>query len=177
MLFLDHVVHCLTSYFYAFRPKESDLNRFGINWAAVWVKMTSSWVCVAIYLWTLIMPRLCFGRDLAFTPATADLQADGEESDNNDGGGGDADVEARRRLSPRPRNTSFSSTPATPTTPTPLPRSIHNVRGSRESLGVSKNMRASRESMGNKNSRPQSAAGGARGRSPSPTKRHSQSAV
>lgn len=49
-----------------YRPAESDINRFGLNWAAVWVKMASSWVCVLIYLWTLIIPRCWMGRPLTF---------------------------------------------------------------------------------------------------------------
>ncbi|XP_025077845.1 serine incorporator 5-like [Pomacea canaliculata] len=67
-----HFVFCLAAFYIMmqltnwYRPAESDLNNFGLNWAAVWVKMASSWVCVVIYLWTLVFPRLCFGRNLTF---------------------------------------------------------------------------------------------------------------
>ena len=64
------------------RPAESDLNRFGLNWAAVWVKMASSWVCVLIYLWTLIIPRCWMGRDLTFTRASQKKRKkEGEEGE------------------------------------------------------------------------------------------------
>lgn len=53
-------------YVFIFRPEESDLNKFGLNWAAVWVKMGSSWACVFIYLFTLFRPKCCPGRDLTF---------------------------------------------------------------------------------------------------------------
>lgn len=67
-----HFLFCLASLYVMmqltnwYRPEESDLNRFGLNWAAVWVKMGSSWACVFIYLQTLFRPRCCPGRDLAF---------------------------------------------------------------------------------------------------------------
>lgn len=49
-----------------YRPAETDINRFGLNWGAVWVKMASSWACVAIYLWTLFLPKCWMGRDPTF---------------------------------------------------------------------------------------------------------------
>mgnify|MGYP003692261875 CR=1 FL=1 len=51
---------------FIFRPAESDLNKFGRNWAAVWIKMGSSLACVFIYLFTLFRPNCCPGRDLTF---------------------------------------------------------------------------------------------------------------
>lgn len=42
------------------------MDMFGLNWAAVWVKMTSSWVCVVVYIWTMFIPKCCPGRDLTF---------------------------------------------------------------------------------------------------------------
>ncbi|GBN46036.1 Serine incorporator 5, partial [Araneus ventricosus] len=45
-----------------FRPEQANLITFERNWAAVWVKMASSWACIAIYLLTLFTPELCPGR-------------------------------------------------------------------------------------------------------------------
>ena len=76
------------------RPAESDLNRFGLNWAAVWVKMASSWMCVLIYLWTLIIPSCWMGRDLTFTRASQkkrkmEAEREGEGENLNDAEGGE----------------------------------------------------------------------------------------
>ncbi|KAK7115799.1 probable serine incorporator [Littorina saxatilis] len=132
-----------------YRPAESDLNRFGLNWAAVWVKITSSWVCVVIYIYTLFFPRLCFGRNLAFPhlPARTDQEIEIGELDVIDTvDGGQGDAESSRRLSSSSKRGSAAS----------LPRSASNdVRSSRESLG-----RAARNS-------PAKARRGSKPRSPS----------
>jgi len=58
-----------------FRPAESDLNRFGLNWGAVWAKMGSSWACVFIYMWTLFLPHCWLGRDPRFSrPRSRDAE-------------------------------------------------------------------------------------------------------
>ena len=36
------------------------------NMSAVWIKIISSWLCVAIYVWTLIAPVLLPDRDFSF---------------------------------------------------------------------------------------------------------------
>ncbi|XP_061171957.1 serine incorporator 5-like [Saccostrea echinata] len=78
-----HFVFCLASLYVMmqltnwYRPEESDLNTFGLNWAAVWVKMGSSWACVVIYILTLFRPKFCPGRDLAFR-RNEEIQVDGE---------------------------------------------------------------------------------------------------
>ncbi|KAK7499730.1 hypothetical protein BaRGS_00009071 [Batillaria attramentaria] len=110
-----------------YRPAESDLNRFNLNWATVWVKMASSWVCVIIYVWTLFFPRLCFGRNLAF-PYEADTEIEirePTEGDRLDGGG---DREAPRR----PSSASAARASSLPRSPS------SEMRSSRESLGTPK---------------------------------------
>ncbi|XP_056022788.1 serine incorporator 5-like [Ostrea edulis] len=79
-----HFMFCLASLYVMmqltnwYRPNETtDLNKFGLNWAAVWVKMASSWLCVFIYILTLFRPRCCPGRDLAFRKT--EIQIDGED--------------------------------------------------------------------------------------------------
>ena len=56
-------IHQLVLCMLYFRPAESDISRFGLNWGAVWVKMASSWACVLIYMWTLFLPHCSMGRD------------------------------------------------------------------------------------------------------------------
>ncbi|KAH9491749.1 Serine incorporator 3 [Bulinus truncatus] len=72
-----HIMMQLTNWY---SPMKSDLDNFGRNWAAVWVKIASSWVCVAIYIWSLFIPKFCLGRNLSFPV---------DETDGN--------VEARKR--------------------------------------------------------------------------------
>ncbi|GFR19307.1 serine incorporator 5 [Trichonephila clavata] len=45
-----------------FRPEQANLITFERNWASVWIKIASSWACIAIYLLTLFTPELCPGR-------------------------------------------------------------------------------------------------------------------
>ncbi|KAF7656184.1 hypothetical protein LDENG_00045440 [Lucifuga dentata] len=35
------------------------------KWPAVWVKMSSSWVCLALYVWTLVAPIILTNRDFS----------------------------------------------------------------------------------------------------------------
>ncbi|RUS79436.1 hypothetical protein EGW08_012813, partial [Elysia chlorotica] len=74
-----YVVMQLTSWY---NPWIADLSNFGSNWAAVWVKMASSWVCVTIYIYSLFIPRFCFGRNLAF-PYKEEETGGGDEFDGN----------------------------------------------------------------------------------------------
>ncbi|XP_060072151.1 serine incorporator 5-like [Ylistrum balloti] len=90
-----HFIFCLASLYIMmqltnwYRPAESNLDMFGLNWAAVWVKMTSSWVCVVLYIWSLFLPKLCRGRDLTFIrhpqPDEQLDEIDQEELDNLNG--------------------------------------------------------------------------------------------
>ncbi|KAG8197662.1 hypothetical protein JTE90_001591 [Oedothorax gibbosus] len=45
-----------------FKPEQANLLTFERNWASVWIKMASSWTCIAIYLLSLFTPELCPGR-------------------------------------------------------------------------------------------------------------------
>ncbi|XP_074650086.1 serine incorporator 5-like isoform X2 [Tubulanus polymorphus] len=47
-----------------FRPEEANLSHFGFNWPSVWIKMATSWACIIIYVWSLIVPQFCPGRNL-----------------------------------------------------------------------------------------------------------------
>ncbi|VDO22794.1 unnamed protein product [Brugia timori] len=44
---------------------DSDLRHLNSNMAAVWVKIVSSWLCLAIYAWTLAAPALFPDRDFS----------------------------------------------------------------------------------------------------------------
>uniref|UniRef100_A0A915PRJ9 Serine incorporator 3 n=1 Tax=Setaria digitata TaxID=48799 RepID=A0A915PRJ9_9BILA len=44
---------------------DSDLRHLNSNMAAVWVKIVSSWLCLAIYAWTLVAPALFPDRDFS----------------------------------------------------------------------------------------------------------------
>ncbi|KAJ4940409.1 hypothetical protein JOQ06_026712 [Pogonophryne albipinna] len=35
------------------------------SWPAVWVKITSSWMCLALYVWTLVAPMILTNRDFS----------------------------------------------------------------------------------------------------------------
>lgn len=50
--------------FFHFRP-DSDLRHLNSNMAAVWVKIVSSWLCLALYTWTLAAPALFPDRDFS----------------------------------------------------------------------------------------------------------------
>ena len=37
-------------------PGEADSEHFQNTWASVWVKMSTVWLCFAVYVWTLVAP-------------------------------------------------------------------------------------------------------------------------
>jgi hypothetical protein len=43
----------------------SDLNNFTANEPSMWVKITSSWLCIVIYIWTCIAPAVLQDRDFS----------------------------------------------------------------------------------------------------------------
>jgi len=57
-----YVMMCLTNWF---KP-DSDLQTMNANSAAVWVKIVTSWLCVGIYVWSLIAPAVLSDRDFGF---------------------------------------------------------------------------------------------------------------
>lgn len=54
-----YVMMTLTNWY---KP-ESDLSGWQKSQSAMWVKISSSWVCMLIYLWTMIAPVVLEGRD------------------------------------------------------------------------------------------------------------------
>ncbi|KAJ3602822.1 hypothetical protein NHX12_030568 [Muraenolepis orangiensis] len=44
---------------------DSEYDAFTGKWSAVWVKITSSWVCLALYTWTLVAPVILSNRDFS----------------------------------------------------------------------------------------------------------------
>jgi len=45
---------------------DSSLQDISTNPAAMWVKIISSWLCAAIYLWTMIAPLVLSDRDFGY---------------------------------------------------------------------------------------------------------------
>jgi len=57
-----YVMMCLTNWY---KP-DSNLNTMNNNSAAVWVKMVSSWLCVGLYVWSLVAPTVLEDRDFGY---------------------------------------------------------------------------------------------------------------
>lgn len=49
---------------YFFSP-DADFKTMTSKWPAVWVKITSSWVCLLLYFWTLVAPLVLTNRDFS----------------------------------------------------------------------------------------------------------------
>jgi len=54
------------------RSADAILKDYGKNWPSVLVKMTSSWVCVFVYIFTLFVPRCLPGRDFSYVEGAAE---------------------------------------------------------------------------------------------------------
>jgi len=61
MLFLAslYIMMTLTNWYSPDASYQSMTSR----WPSVWVKMSSSWLCVALYVWTLVAPLVLVNRD------------------------------------------------------------------------------------------------------------------
>jgi len=51
------------SLFIIFSSPSSDFNTLNANMAAVWVKIVSSWLCIVLYVWTLVAPVVLSDRE------------------------------------------------------------------------------------------------------------------
>lgn len=63
MLFLAslYIMMTLTNWY----SPDADFKTMTSKWPAVWVKITSSWVCLLLYLWTLVAPLVLTNRDFS----------------------------------------------------------------------------------------------------------------
>ncbi|XP_068118981.1 serine incorporator 3 [Hyperolius riggenbachi] len=56
-----YVMMTLTNWY----SPDADLKTITSKWPAVWVKMSSSWLCLVLYTWTLIAPLILPNRDFS----------------------------------------------------------------------------------------------------------------
>ncbi|KAM6965234.1 serine incorporator 1 [Aplochiton taeniatus] len=63
MLFLAslYIMMTLTNW-YRWVP-DTELQTMTSKWPSVWVKISSSWICLALYVWTLVAPLVLVNRD------------------------------------------------------------------------------------------------------------------
>lgn len=61
MLFLAslYIMMTLTNWY----SPDSNYETMTSKWPAVWVKVSSSWICIALYVWTLVAPLVLVNRD------------------------------------------------------------------------------------------------------------------
>uniref|UniRef100_A0A673KSU7 Serine incorporator 1-like n=1 Tax=Sinocyclocheilus rhinocerous TaxID=307959 RepID=A0A673KSU7_9TELE len=61
MLFLAslYIMMTLTNWY----SPDADYNAMTSKWPAVWVKISSSWVCLSLYTWSLVAPMILTNRD------------------------------------------------------------------------------------------------------------------
>ncbi|KAK7460364.1 hypothetical protein BaRGS_00038892 [Batillaria attramentaria] len=56
-----YVMMTLTNWF----SPSSDFRTLNANMASVWVKISSAWLCIALYVWTLVAPTILSNRDFS----------------------------------------------------------------------------------------------------------------
>ncbi|XP_006881618.1 PREDICTED: serine incorporator 3 [Elephantulus edwardii] len=56
-----YIMMTLTSWY----SPDAEFQSMTRKWPAVWVKISSSWVCLALYVWTLVAPLILTGRDFS----------------------------------------------------------------------------------------------------------------
>ncbi|XP_010767646.1 serine incorporator 1-like [Notothenia coriiceps] len=61
MLFLAslYIMMTLTNWY----SPDSNYEAMTSKWPSVWVKISSSWICIALYVWTLVAPLVLVNRD------------------------------------------------------------------------------------------------------------------
>ena len=64
-----HIDNSVNQCFCCFRPN-STLRTLNANEASMWVKVISSWLCLALYTWTLVAPILLPNREFNWTAST-----------------------------------------------------------------------------------------------------------
>ncbi|XP_071496135.1 serine incorporator 3-like [Diadema antillarum] len=62
MLAAFYMMMTLTNWF---QPTGADFSTLSANNGAMWVKISSSWVCAILYIWTLIAPMILTDRDFS----------------------------------------------------------------------------------------------------------------
>ena len=40
-----------------------EIQRYNVGTASSWVQLASAWACNLLYLWSLVIPKMCPGRD------------------------------------------------------------------------------------------------------------------
>lgn len=60
---LIHVGSCKHSVCLSLFSPDSTYETMTSRWPSVWVKMSSSWICIALYVWTLAAPLILVNRD------------------------------------------------------------------------------------------------------------------
>lgn len=48
-----------------FLSPDAEFQSMTSKWSAVWVKISSSWVCLLLYVWTLVAPLVLTNRDFS----------------------------------------------------------------------------------------------------------------
>ncbi|MEQ2267424.1 Serine incorporator 1 [Xenotaenia resolanae] len=61
MLFLAslYIMMTLTNWY----SPDSSYETMTSRWPSVWVKISSSWICIGLYVWTLVAPLVLVNRD------------------------------------------------------------------------------------------------------------------